>query len=96
MSDSTPKASPPAERLPLHRRVGRIALLVDRYGVDGLMNSLGFLVFAAAEGLRALHNGKIQPALLVAMALLVFTIIMVALGVPGLFRMGFLPGGAAC
>lgn len=80
----------------MHRRVGRIALLVDRYGVDGLINSVGFLVFAAAEGLRTLHNGKIQLAMLAAMALLVFTLIMVALGVPGLFRMGLLPGGAAC
>jgi hypothetical protein len=71
--------------MPLHRRIGGIVAKIDRFGVDGLINLGGFAVFAAAEGLRSLQNGKVQVALLVAMAVLVATLIAVMLGVPSLF-----------
>lgn len=85
MADTTPPDSPAGDRPPLYRRIGSIASKIDRYGVDGLINALGFLVFASAEGLRTLHNGKIQLALLVALGLVVVVIIAAVLGLPNFF-----------
>lgn len=85
--------TPPAgSRPPLHRRVGELVARIDRYVVDGLINACGFVIFAVAEGLRTLQTGKVQVALLVAMAALVATLIAVMLGLPNLL-MG--AGGSA-
>lgn len=96
MADSLPPEPQAGQRPPLPMRIGRLVSLFDRFAVDGLVNACGFLVFAAAEGLRTLQTGKIQVALLVAMAALVVTLIAVMLGLPNLF-MGALPlEGAPC
>lgn len=85
MAQSMPPDSLEDARPPLFRRIGTLVARIDRYGVDGLLNACGFLIFALAEGLRSLHTGKVQLALIVAMAVLVATIIAVMLGLPNLF-----------
>ena len=84
MATEIPPETPQGAHVPLHRRIGGIVAGIDRFGVDGLINACGFAVFAAAEGLRTLQNGKTQVALLVAMAVLVATVIAVMLGLPNL------------
>ena len=86
MAQSMPPASPEDARPPLFRRVGTLVARIDRFGVDGLINACGFMIFAVAEGLRSLHTGKIQLTLIVALAVLVATIIAVMLGLPNLFQ----------
>lgn len=96
MADSHPPDSQTGQRPPLPLRIGRLVAFFDRFVVDGIINAGGFLVFAAAEGLRTLQTGKIQVALLAALAALVVTLIAVMLGLPNLF-MGALPlEGAPC
>ena len=85
MAKSTPPASPADSRPPLARRIGDFIARIDRFAVDGLVNACGFVIFAAAEGLRTWQCGKAQVALLVAMAVLVATVIAVMLGLPNLF-----------
>jgi hypothetical protein len=96
MADNFPPEPSTDARPPLIRRIGRIVAQVDRFVVDGLVNACGFLIFAAAEGLRSMHHGKVQVTLLVAMAVLVATVIAVMLGLPNLFRGATLGGVIAC
>lgn len=84
MAHEHPPETPAGVPKPLYRRIGGIVARIDRLVIDGLVNACGFLIFAAAEGLRTLHNGKVQVALIVAMAVLVATVIAVMLGLPSL------------
>lgn len=79
-----PIESFPEPNAPLYRRIGTFVARFDRFVVDGLINALGFLVFAAAEGLRSLHPGKIQASMIAATLGLVAVIIAVMLGLPNL------------
>lgn len=94
MADRDPKQRP--MRSPVYRRIGRVMALIDRFGVDGLINALGFAVFAAAEGLRTLHNGRVQTGLIAALLLLVAVVIAVMLGLPNLFLGASLTGSRPC
>ncbi|GEM_PF-2680095 len=94
MADSTPPSHP--ERQGLSRRVGGMVAAIDRFVVDGMINTVGFLVFAAAEGLRSLETGKAQLALLGALALLVVTLVAVMLGLPNFWMGALTAGGGRC
>ncbi len=96
MADKLPPETSADSRPPLTLRIGRIVAQFDRFGVDGLVNACGFLIFAAAEGLRSMHHGKVQVSLLIAMAVLVATVIAVMLGLPNLFMGARLGGVSAC
>jgi hypothetical protein len=85
MPDDKPSDLQAKRRPSLHRRIGRIVALCDRFGIDGLINAFGVLVFAAAESLRPLQNGKVQVSVLIAMAVLVAILVAVMLGLPALF-----------
>ncbi|MNR93027.1 NAD(P)H-quinone oxidoreductase subunit F [compost metagenome] len=84
MAKSTFPPSSEDSRPTLARRIGGGFARIDHTVVDGLINACGFVVFAVAEGLRTLLTGKVQVALLVAMAVLVATLIAVMLGLPNL------------
>ena len=86
MAHETPPELGSGPRMPLYRRIGETVARIDRFAVDGIINACGFLIFAAAEGLRTLHNGKVQVALIVALTVLVATLIAVMLGLPSLFQ----------
>ena len=86
MAHVTPPEFDSGSRTPLYRRLGDLVARIDRFAVDGLVNACGFLIFAAAEGLRTLHTGKVQVSLIIALAVLVATVIAVMLGLPSLFQ----------